>query len=96
MQNIQQVLVDILSCAGTGAAVCGLLGLDWVGFGLRLFGFGWVGLGWVDASRRGKKMLDSPGGKNESTCRSGEGGGGPAIDPGSELLLGGSTRAMRG
>ena len=34
-------------------------------------------------------MLDSPRGKNESTCRSGEGGGGPAIDPGSESLLGG-------
>ena len=32
-----------------------------------------------DASRRGKKILDSPCGKNESTCRSGEGGGGPAM-----------------
>ena len=36
-------------------------------------------VGWFDASRRGKKMLDSPRGKNESTCRSGEGGGVPAI-----------------
>ena len=44
---------------------------------------------------RGKKMLDSPGGKNESTCRRGEGGG-PAIDPGSELLLAGSARVVRG
>ena len=36
-------------------------------------------VGWFDASRQGKKMLDSSRGKNESTCRSGEGGGGPAM-----------------
>ena len=53
-------------------------------------------VGWFDASRRGKKMLDSPRGKYESTCQSWEGGGGPAIDPGSELLLGGSARVVRG
>ena len=32
-----------------------------------------------DASRRKKKMLDSPRSKNEGTCRSGEGGEGPAM-----------------
>ena len=36
---------------------------------------------WFDASRRGKKKLDYPRGKNESTLRSGEGGGGPAMWP---------------
>ena len=34
-------------------------------------------------------MLNSSRGKNEGTYRSGEGGEGPASDPGSELLLGG-------
>ena len=62
-------------------------------------------------------MLTSSRDKNEGTCRSGEGGGGPAMchaikmkaraevgrgeedplcDPGSELLLGGSARVVRG
>ena len=39
----------------------------------------------VDASRRGKKMLNSSRDKNEGTYRSGDGGGGPLYDPGSEL-----------
>ena len=33
---------------------------------------------------------------NEGTRRSGEGEEGPVCDPGSELLLGGSARAVRG
>ena len=39
-------------------------------------------------------MLNS---KNEGTYRSGEGGGeGPLRDPGSELILGGNARVLRG
>ena len=32
-----------------------------------------------DASLQGNKMLDSPRGQNEGTCRSGEGGEGPVL-----------------
>ena len=40
-----------------------------------------------------KKMLNYSRDKHEGTyCCSGEGGEGPLCDPGSELLLGGSTR----
>ena len=50
-----------------------------------------------EASRRGKKMSNSSREKNEGTYRSGNGGGeSPLCDPGSELLLGGSARVVRG
>ena len=49
-----------------------------------------------DASRRGKKTLRSSRDNKESTYRSGAGGEGPLCDPGSELLLGGSAREVRG
>ena len=41
-------------------------------------------------------MLNSSRGKNEGTYRSGEGGEGPASDPGSEVLLGGREGGRAG